>query len=158
MKTIKFLAIIATVCSLMGLSSCNKPSGDDSQNEASAIKIEVSNIRAVLAVVDITLDKPAELVRFLAPMPKAEFDAAVNAADAEAVKLYISQNGEGIECPFNKVLTGLTNGTEYVVGVVAYDANMNIFAYQTAAFTTLVEDDRVVGDDSSAGSLKENTL
>jgi hypothetical protein len=158
MKTIKFLAMIAALCSLMGLSSCNKPSSDDPQDQASAFTIEVSNIRAVLAVVDITLDKPAELVRFLAPMPKADFDAAVNASDAEAVKSYISQNGEAIECPFNKALTNLTNGTEYVIGVVAYDVNMNIFSYKTATFTTLVEDDRVVGDESSAGSLKENTL
>ena len=156
MKTIKFLTIIAAVCSLMGLSSCNKP--DDSKEQASAFTIEVSNIRAVLAVVDITLDKSAELVRFLAPMPKADFDAAVNASDAEAVKSYISQNGEAIECPFNKVLTGLTNGTEYVIGVVAYDVNMNIFSYKTTTFSTLAEDDRVVGDESSAGSLKENTL
>ena len=156
MKTIKFLTIIAAFCSLMGLSSCNKPSDDDTQKQALAITIEVSNIRAVLAVVDITLDKPADIVRFIA-MPKAELDAAANTADAEAVKTYISQNGETIECPFNKVLTGLTNGTEYVVGVVAYDAEMNA-SYKTVTFNTLAEDDRVVGDESSAGSLTENTL
>lgn len=156
MKTIKLLAVIAAFCSLMSLSSCGKPSTP--ATPASAFTIEVSNIRAALAVVDITIDKEAELIRFLAPMPKADFDAAVNSKDEKAVKDFISQNGEAIECPFNKILKDLVNGTEYIIGVVAYDVDMNMFSYQTATFTTLETDDRVVGDESSAGDLTENKL
>lgn len=158
MKNIKLLAIVVAFCSLMSISSCNKPGAEGTGEPESPFTIEVSNIRAVLAMVDITLDQEAELVRFLAPMTKADFDAAVNSSDVEAVKTYISQNGEPIACPFNKVLKDLTKGTEYIIGVVAYDVDMNIFAYKTATFTTLVDDDRVVGDESSAGSLTENKL
>lgn len=157
MKTIKLLAVISAFFSLMSLTSCEKK--PSTQNgPASAFTIEVSNIRAVLAVVDITLDKEAELVRFLAPMPKADFEAAVNSSDVNAVKEFISQNGEAIECPFNKIMKDLTNGTEYIVGVVAYDVDMNIFSYATTTFTTLETDDRVVGDESSAGDLTQNQL
>lgn len=156
MKTIKIFTIIAALCSLMGLSSCGKP-GPETKPD-SLITIEVSNIRAVLAMVDITLTKEAELVRFLAPMPKAELAALVNLNDEAALKQYISQNGEPIDVPFNKVLKDLANGTEYIIGVVAFDANMDMFAFNTATFTTLETDDRVVGDGSSAGSLTENKL
>lgn len=157
MKTIKLLAVVAAFCSMIGLSSCGKQSSTP-EAPVSAFKIEVSNIRAFLAVVDITIDKEAELIRFLAPMPKADFDAAVNSSDENAVKQFISQNGEAIECPFNKIMKDLVNGTEYVIGVVAYDADMNIFSYLTTTFTTLETDDRVVGDESSAGDLIQNKL
>ena len=156
MRTIKLFAIVAAFCSLMSISSCSK-----SSQEAPAIEfsIEVSNIRAVLAVVDINLDQKAELVRFLAPMTKADFEAAVgNPNDGAAVKNYISQNGEPIALPFQKVLTNLQNGTEYVIGVVAYDADMNMFAFKTVTFSTLETDDRVVGDPSAPGNLTENIL
>ena len=156
MRTIKFLTIIAAFCSLMSLSSCSKP---DDGAQAATFEIEVSNIRATLAVVDINLEKKAELVRFLNPMPKAEFEAAVgNTSDAATVKSFISENGEPIDLPFNKILTPLEKGTEYVIGVVAYDANMNLFAYKTVTFSTLESDDRVVGDPSAPGSLTENIL
>lgn len=157
MKIIKLFAILAAVVSVMTVSSCEKKGADPVSID---FTIELTNVAAVTA--ELSIDgkgtTPA-LVRYLAPIPMAEFlEAVVKIEDEAAVKNYISKNGAAILLPYIQVLKDLNVGTEYVVGVVAYDENMKIYGYKTASFTTKAMDDRLVGDQSEAGSLTENIL
>ncbi len=157
MKNIKLFAILAAICSFMAVSSCEKKGSETASIE---FTIEVTNVAAVTAELSIDGKGTAPaLVRYLAPVSKADFLAEVaNPDDEAAVKNYISKVGTAIALPYTQVLKDLNVGTEYIIGVVAYDANMNIYGYATSSFTTKEMDDRLVGDQSEAGNLTENIL
>ena len=159
MKTLKlFGAMLFAIC-CMGVSSCKK-------QEASLkidFKIDVTEIKAINARLEITAsgDKPS-LVRYLAPTPEADVLAAVGSLDnASAVKSFISKNGSAIRLPYKVVLMDLTPEQRFVVGVVAYDSDMNAFGYSTQVFTTLdlaSLAENPLGDSSNVGSMTENIL
>ncbi len=124
--------------------------------------IEITDVTAINARLAIDGKGSApSLVRYMAPVPKTEMSAEINMDDAEAVKGFISQNGVAINLPYSSLLRDLTPETAYVVGVIAFDAQMDAYSYKTATFTmkdlaSMFED--TVGDPSNAGNLTENVL
>jgi len=156
MRPLKILTIFLSVAALLVNSSCKK------QNEGPAsfdFALEVSEIGSISA--ELNIDGKGEapsLVRYLAPVLKSEFDAAIDTSDEDAVKKFISENGTAVSLPYFTYLKGLNISTEYVVGVVAFDEDMNIYSYKTHSFSTTEMDDRVVGNPSGAGELTENIL
>ena len=81
--------------------------------------------------------------------------------DEAKVKEHIKSNGVAIELPYKALLKDLNTETTYVVGVVAFDENMDAFGCRVETFTTLDMSsltDRAVGDPSGVGNLTENVL
>lgn len=160
MKRIRLLLILAGAAALMAAVSCKKQSGP---SLTIGLSVDVTDVTAVNAVMDIAGegDTPT-LVRMVSPVPQADVLEEIGSLDnAEAVRNYISSNGVAIDLPYHAVLRDLNPETAYFTGVVAFDANMDIFGYATATFTTkdlasLAED--ALGDPSDAGSLTENVL
>lgn len=156
----KILKLI-TACSILLLSmmSCNK---QEAAQEKADFTIEVSNVTAINArlQIDCAGTAPA-LVRYMAPTPKETVASAVNMDDQEALKAYVSKNGEAITVPFSTVLLDLTPEMTYVVGVVAISEDMEVYECLTETFT--MKDlasmfENVLGDPSNAGNLSGNTL
>lgn len=160
MKKIRLFLTLASIAALMSAVACNKQSASGPSIDLS---IKVTNVTAINAVMDVTGEgeEPA-LVRLVAPVHEAEVLETVGSLDnADAVKNYISSNGEAIDLPYNAILQDLDPETAYFAGVIAYNSNMDIMGYATSTFTTrdlasLAED--AVGDPSDAGSLDENEL
>lgn len=156
----KILKLI-TACSILLLSmmSCNK---QEAAQEKADFTIEVSNVTAINArlQIDCAGTAPA-LVRYMAPTPKETVASAVNMDDQEALKAYVSKNGEAIKLPYSSVLLDLASETTYVLGVVAVNDNMEVYDFLVETFTT--KDlasmfENVLGDPSNAGNLSGNTL
>lgn len=157
MRTLKL--IMLCFCFSLAFVSCKK---SDKVSLSTNFTVEVTDITAINArlAIGATGDKPA-LVRYMAPVPEADVKAEINIDDAKALKAYISRNGSAIELPYSAVLLDLTPETTYVVGVIAIDAQMNVYAYKTASFTMkdlASQFENTLGDPSNAGELTENTL
>ena len=159
MKTLKLFAILAGVLAVMTLSSC--------EPQVAQKKIEftfhIEDVTAINAQLEISATgDDAALVRYLAPVPETDVLSVVGSLTDEAkVKEYIKTNGVAIELPYNTLLKDLNTETTYVVGVVAFDENMDPFGYRVETFTTLDMSsltDRAVGDPSNVGNLTENVL
>ena len=156
----KILKLI-TACSilLLGMISCNK---QEAAQEKADFTIEVSNVTAINArlQIDCKGNVPA-LVRYMAPKPEATVSSEVNMNDTQALKAYVSKNGEAITLPYSSVLLDLTPETTYVVGVVAINENMEVYDCHVEKFT--MKDlasmfENTLGDPSNAGNLSGNTL
>lgn len=156
----KILKLI-TACSilLLGMISCNK---QETVQEKADFTIEVSNVTAINArlQIDCAGTAPA-LVRYMAPMPKETVASGVNMENQEALKAYVSKNGEAVKLPYSSVLLDLTPETTYVVGVVAINEKMEVYDCLVETFTT--KDlasmfENTLGDPSNAGNLSGNTL
>ena len=180
MKTLRLITILAGVLFVVALSSCRKDQTQpglsiDMSIEVTDMKdqtqpglsidmsIEVTDISAINAMLKISGegDEPA-LIRMVSAVPEAEVIETVGSLDnSEAVKSYISGNGDAISLPYSAVLKDLNPETAYFIGVTAYDSDMNVYGYATTTFTTLdlssITDD-ALGDPSDAGSLTENEL
>ena len=157
MRTLK-LIMLCCCLSIFG-SSCQK---NEKTPLSTDFSIEVTDITAINARLSIgaTGDTPS-LVRYMAPVSEAELKSNVNVDDAEALKSYISRKGTAIELPYSSVLLDLNPETTYMVGVIAIDEDMDVYAYKTATFT--MKDlnsmfENTLGDPSNAGELKENIL
>ena len=126
MKTLRLITILAGVLSVVVLSSCRKA---QSQPGLSIdMSIEVTDISAINAMLKISGegDEPA-LIRMVSAVPEAEVMETVGSLDnSEAVKSYISGNGDAISLPYSAVLKDLSPETAYFIGVAAYDSEMNV--------------------------------
>ena len=99
----------------------------------------MTDISAINAMLKISGegDEPA-LIRMVSAVPEAEVMETVGSLDnSEAVKSYISGNGDAISLPYSAVLKDLSPETAYFIGVAAYDSEMNVYGYSTTTFTTL---------------------
>ena len=157
MKLLKILALAAGA--LMIVASCTKPS----EQKEFKFTIGVTEITAVNAVLDINGEGDApSLVRYLAPVPVDELLQSVTSLeDVAAVKAYVSKNGKAVNLPYHAILKGLNTETSYLVGAVAYDADMNDIGFKAVTFSTkdmASLTDSAVGEPSGAGSLTENIL
>lgn len=157
MRTLKLIML----CCCLSLASvaCKK---SDKAALSTDFSVEVTDVTAINArlAIDATGDQPY-LVRYMAPVPEADVKAEINMDDAAALKTFISQNGAAIELPYSSVLLDLTPETTYVVGVIAIDSQMNVYACKTANFTMkdlASQFENTLGDPSNAGELTENTL
>ena len=146
-------------CLSLAFISCKKK---EQPKPTMDLTIEVTDVTAINArlAIDGTGDTPS-LVRYMAPGLAEDMYAAIDTADVEAVKGYISQNGVAIDLPYTEVLTELTPEATYVVGVIAFDEQMNAFGYDVETFTmkdlaSMFEE--TLGDPSNAGNLTENIL
>lgn len=157
MKTLKLIMI----CCFMSLAlvSCKKK---EQPQRSMVFTIDVTDVTAINArlAIDGKGDAPS-LVRYMAPVPESEMLSEIDMADAKAVKAYLSRNGEAITLPYSDLLQNLAPEMTYVVGVVAFDADMDAYSYKTATFTmkdlaSMFEE--TVGDPSNAGNLTENVL
>lgn len=157
MRTLKLISACCLL--LLGMASCNKPTAAP---ETAGFSIEVSNVTAINARLQIDCSgKTPALVRYMAPIPEATVSAEVNINDAQAMKAYVSKNGQAIDLPYSTVLLDLAAETTYVVGVVAVNEKLELYDYSVETFTT--KDlasmfDNVLGDPSNSGELTENTL
>ena len=159
MKTLKLFAIIAGALAVMALSSCEQQVA----KKTIEFTFHIEDVTAINAQLEISATgDEAALVRYLAPVPETEVLAVVGSLTDEAkVKEYLKNNGVAIELPYNALLKDLNTETTYVVGVVAFDENMDAFGYRVETFTTLDMSsltDRAVGDPSNVGNLTENVL
>ncbi len=157
MRTLKL--IMLGCCISLALASCKKNNDTTLSTELSIAVTDITAINARLAI-ESTGDVPS-LVRYMEPIPEADVVSGVDTTNTEALKDFISKNGAAIELPYSAVLLDLAPETKYVVGVVAIDADMNMYAYKTETFT--MKDlasmfENTLGDPSNAGELTENTL
>lgn len=155
------IAKLITACSILLLCmvSCNKPGA---VQEKADFSIEVSNVTAINArlQIDCKGTVPA-LVRYMAPKPEATVSSEVNVNDPQALRTYVSKNGEAITLPYSSVLLDLTPEMTYVVGVVAINENMEVYDCLVETFTmkdlaSMFEE--TLGDPSNAGNLSGNKL
>ena len=156
MRTLK---LITLCCLLLAFSSCKKSSGPKLSTDFS---IEITDITAVNArlAIDAIGDNPS-LIRYMAPIPEDHVKSEVNMTNESAMKSFISKNGSAIQLPYSAILQDLAPETTYVVGVIAIDAQMNIYSYKTASFTMkdlASQFENTLGNPSNAGDLTENTL
>lgn len=156
----KILKLILT-CSILlfCVISCKK---QPAASVTADFSIEVTNVTAINArlQIDCKGNVPA-LVRYMAPVPEATVASEVNMKDAQAMRAYVSKNGEAITLPYSSVLLDLTPEMTYVVGVVAINENMEVYDCLVETFT--MKDlasmfENTLGDPSNAGNLSGNTL
>lgn len=161
MKIIKFFIIVSVVVGALLATSCKK--AGEPVKLSYDFTIDVTDVTAVNALLSLSGsgDEPA-LVRYMAPVLESEVLQNVGSMDNEqSLKEYVSRNGSAIKLPYSGVLKDLNPETSYVVGVVAYDANMDAYSFETTTFTTkdmASMTDTSVGDPSDAGHLTENVL
>lgn len=155
----KILKLILA-CSLLSFCviSCKKQPAASVKADFS---IEVSNVTAINARLQIDCKNAPALVRYMAPVPETTVSSEVNMNDVQALSAYVSKNGEAITLPFSAVLLDLTPEMTYVVGVVAINENMEVYDCLVETFT--MKDlasmfENTLGDPSNAGNLSGNTL
>ena len=109
MKTLKLISVCCLL--LLGMVSCNK---QQAAQEMAGFSIEVTNVTAINArlQIDCSGTTPA-LVRYMAPIPEATVSAEVNINDAQAMKAYVSKNGQAIDLPYSIVLLDLAAETTH---------------------------------------------
>ena len=157
MKT-KILLLTAALATLLLPYSCEKQPKTPKE-KAVEFTIEVSDIAIQTATISVTATGEPTLVRMVDATPLSSVLAEVGSLDdADAVNGWITRNGSAIVLPYSSAAKDLDPSTEYFVGVVAYNKNMDIVASKTATFTTLETGAIVIGGGSGAGSVNENTL
>lgn len=159
MKTLKLIAMLVGAVALLTVSSCKKQEAP----KTIEFTFQVTDVTAINAklTIDATGTTPA-LVRYLAPVPETDVIAVTGSLDnVDKIRGFISENGSAINLPFSTLLKDLNTETKYVIGVVAFDENMDAFGHRVETFTTLDMSsltDRAVGEPSGAGNLVENVL
>lgn len=153
----KILITIMSVAAMLLAGSCQKPSGS---TQTTTLKIEFSDIATQTLTVSVTFegDEPA-LVRMI---PATRLDEVMQSVkdikDEAAAKAYLTKNGLATVLPYKAVTKDLTPDTEYVVGAVAFNDNMDPIAVAMETFRTQVFGSTTVGDASGAGSVTSNEL
>lgn len=169
MKTIKILAVFAIAAAMFTMESCKKTPkpgpGVDNDPEIPEYPVKytvtVDDIKLNYAriTIEITGDEESagssEVVRYV--VVKESDSPSVK--DYEALQTYITRNGEPIALPYQRIQRELDEASDYLVGVVSYDAEMNVNGYMVKRFRTLSMSDLPnLGDESGAGNLTENPL
>lgn len=146
------IAGILVLAGAMIVASCKK----GPEKEKGGVTIEVTNIASTSASVNVNFKgtKPT-LVRLTKPVD-AEI-ASLNITDETAVADYATKNGEAISLPYTTEVTGLEPGLNYVIAVMAMDANMKLINAKAVTFSTL-DPDNAIGDPSGAGEITARTL
>ena len=148
--------LIQIICAMLPLvTACEK----GEEPEKSGIEIAVSEISDQNAIVSVSTTGPeAFLVRMVA-VSKDEFLSKVESMDNETkIIAYINKYGSAITVPYTSAVKGLKPETDYIVGVLSYDADLNPIAWKLVEFTTAKIGDTLVGDSSGAGSVTDNEL
>ena len=169
MKTLKLFVVFAVTASLLAFASCGKDSATGQEPDNSPVipeypvkyTITVDDVKLNYAKIGIVITGDeesageSEVVRYVV----AKASEVGDLKDFEAAQTYITRNGEPIGLPYLKIQQGLEENTDYVVGIVSYDADMNINGYMVELFKTKSMDDLPsVGDESGAGDLTINPL
>lgn len=129
--------------------------------EKYGIEITVSEISTLNATVSVSTTGPAAyLVRMTKAVPKDEFLSKVETMDNETkIIAYINKYYDSaITVPYTSAIKGLNPETDYVIGALSYDADLNPLAWTITGFTTAKVGDTLVGDSSGAGSVTDNVL
>lgn len=128
--------------------------------EKSDVEITVSDISTQNVTASVSTSGPAAfLVRMTNAVPKEEFLSKVESMENETkIIAYINKYGSAITVPYTSALKGLNPETDYVIGVLSYDADLNPLAWKVIEFTTSKVGDTLVGDSSGAGSVTDNVL
>ena len=149
--------LIQIICAMLPLAvACEK----GEEPEKSGIEITVSEISTQNATVSVSTSGPAAyLVRMTNAVPKEEFLAKVESMDNETrIIAYINKYSSAITIPYTSAIKELNPETDYVIGVLSYDTDLNPLAWKLAEFTTSKVGDTLVGDSSGAGSVTDNEL
>lgn len=149
--------LILIICAMLPLlAACEKGAAPEKHD----VEITVSEISTQNATATVTTSGPAAfLVRMTNAVPKDEFLSKVESLDNETkIIAYINKYGSAITVPYTSAIKELNPETDYVIGVLSYDADLNPLAWKLAEFTTAKVGDTVVGDSSSAGSVTDNEL
>ena len=179
MKTLKFFAAFAIVATLLTVESCKKAPQPGNNGDKPGVDqpvtpdepvipeypvkytVTVDDIKLNYARISITITGDeesagtSEVVRYVVVK---ESDAP-SVTDYEALQTYITRNGEPITLPYNRIQRNLDEASTYLVGVLSYDADINVNGYMVKRFNTLTMSDLPnLGDESGAGNLTENPL
>ncbi len=169
MKTIKILAVFAIAAAMFTMESCKKTpkpgSGVNNDPEIPEYPVKytvtVDDIKLNYAriAIEITGDEEsagsAEVVRYVVVRESDSPDVK----DYEALQDFITRNGEPIDLPYQRIQRELDEASDYLVGVVSYDADVNVNGYMVKRFRTLSMSELPnLGDESGAGNLTENPL
>ena len=147
--------ILLAVAALLPL-SCKK----EQKGEKASIQIEVSDISTLNAVVNLNCKgpKPA-LVRITQAVSLEEFIGEVGSLEnEEGIVNYVKTNGFAISLPYSNAVKDLSPSTDYIVGAVSFDSNMDLLSWAVKEFRTEDLGSSTVGDASGAGSLGDNEL
>lgn len=145
----RFLILTSALALIVGTiasTSCTKP-----KEEATAVKVEVTDITATTATVNISVSgKAAQMVRAIKPV---SVDAiGINVEDLAAVSSYVGSNGTAVGIPYSSVETGLEAASDYVVAAVAFDENFQVVSTAVQVFSTQLPDN-AAGDVAGAGEI-----
>ena len=139
------LTIISCLAALL-LASCK----EKAETPRAEISIEIVDVSVQNATLKVSCKGPnPALVRITDAIPKADF-----VEDPEFVKT----NGFGISVPYSNAIKDLSPSTDYVVGAISFDSDMDMLTWGFAEFRTADLGSATVGDASGAGSLTNNEL
>lgn len=153
MKREIIFGFLAVVLSAAMMISCGKKPHD----EPTVVTVDVSAITATGAQIDIAFTGPKpSLCRFIGATSTETVLAAVPSLDnQEQLAKYFTDNGTAVSLPYSATASQLEPFSNYVTGVVCYDADMNMICVAYKDFQTLAPDN-AIGDDDGAGSVNDN--
>ena len=134
------------------LLSCGKPA----EAPKPAILLSVMDVGSRSATVAVSCEGPdVALLRLTEAVRKEEWPAGM---DAEATINYLKTKGSAVTLPYKSALKELFPSTDYVIGAISFDGNMDLLTWTTVEFKTEDLGTSTVGDPSGAGSLSGNEL
>ena len=142
--------ILIPLTAALLLLSCGKP-----QEEGQPVlDISVTEIGSRTATVNVSCQGPApSLVRLTDAIRKEDFPT-----NESTLPDFLKTNGSAVSVPYKSALKDLYPSTDYVVGAISFDKNMDVLVWATYEFRTTDLGTTTVGDPSGAGSLTENKL
>jgi len=150
--------ILASIVLLAAfVAACDKPAEEKASTKLS---VNVSEISIQTASVTASSEgtEPV-LVRMIGATPLEDVISEVSSMDNESkVKAFLTKYGTAVELPYEAVLKDLAPDTEYVIGLIGFDKNMDAVAFAVTTFRTNVFGSVTTGDPSGAGIVKENTI
>lgn len=153
MKRKLFFGLWAALLGTLPMTSCG---GDGSDAAAPAVTIAVSNVTAQSATVAISANFTATVTRFVSAVSLEALEAeGIDPENAEAVYQWLTENGTHVALPYTAEATDLEAASEYLTGIVCFDANYQRIAAAIEIFQTAVPENSI-GDHNGAGSVTEN--
>lgn len=153
MKRKLFFGLLAAVLGTLPMTSCG---GDGSDAAAPAVQIAVSHVTAQSATVAISANFTPTVTRFVSAVSVEALEAEeVDPKDAEAVYQWLVDNGTHVTLPYTAEATDLEPASDYLTGIVCFDANYQRIAATVEIFQTAVPENSI-GDHNGAGSVTEN--
>lgn len=151
----KILTLFVLLAGL--LSACDKPAKEEAKT---TLSVSVSGISIQTASVSASAEGAApSLVRMIGATLLDDMLSEVASLDDEAkVKAFLTKYGSAVELPYESVLKDLAPDSEYVVGLISFNKNMDPTAFAVTTFRTDVFGSVTTGDPSGAGTVKENIL